>query len=544
MKNDLLVFCRWLFCSCALFCAGRLTAVSLDVTLVSPGQIRVDADLNPQTAVGAPWWHAGYFINTSPTPPPNTAVTDNYYKNTTGWRSWTSSAAGRAGSEVVVGGAGYYMHAALTQFNYYEPQEVLSVTWTTQAFVPSDCPDVTYSYYLSGTSILGTQYEVRKFAEGDEFGEVLWSGTVAYGATQHVSGVESDFCGEIVVLRFNPDAGDGGQWQEITPPPGPPPPPPDGPDGPGPQPPPPDVPEPPPPGPTPPNPPPPGPPPTGGGGGDSEIIEWVKDISETNRVQVKQNDVSNELLKQIRDNTEYASERLQKIDESAQILADDVNRRAEAEEAVASARPTSSAMLAAGSDAALQVHNAMGSVAYEVPDPELAEPAFQWSIMGSTWNFNPFDIPLVSAFGEWCKRIAAWVMAYYFFRWMLERVGRARVDVEQAPQTRGNTTVAGIGGQVTSFIGAGLITAVILSTVVTLYGLYRDGAVGTWDANGLFSATPFTGNMQVVDNGLWVLDQFFPIATALAVMASYLTFEFQVQVATAIAAAFKRFINP
>lgn len=406
------------------------------------------------------------------------------------------------------------------------------------------CEDVTYDYYLSGTSILGTQYKIVKFAEGDEFGTDIWTGVVAYGATQHITGIEENFCGTITVQRFDPNAGDGGQWQEITPPPGPVTPPPDGPDGPSDQPPPPDVPEPPPPGPTPPPVTPPGPPPTGGGGGDGEIIEWVKDISQTNRTQVAQNEVANELLKQIRDNTEYASERLQTIDESTQIIADDVNRRAEAEAAVSAQRPTSAAMIAAGAAAGAEVHGAMGTLTYEVPTPDIAEPAFQWSIAGTTWNFNPFDNSLIATFSEWAKTIAAWVIAYYFFRWMLDRVGRARVEVEQAPQTRGNTTVAGIGGQVTAFIGAGLITAAIFSTVTVLYGLMRDGAIGGWNISGLFTNTPFTGNITVVKNGLWVLEQFFPIATALTAMISYLTFEFQIQVATAIAAAIKRFINP
>jgi len=164
--------------------------------------------------------------------------------------------------------------------------------------------------------------------------------------------------------------------------------------------------------------------------------------------------------------------------------------------------------------------------------------------MGQTLDFNPFQIDEIDETAQWAKILAAWIIAYYFFRWLLTRIGRARVDVEHAPQTRGGQVIAGMGSQATAFVAAGLITAVVVSATATLYGMYRDGAIGGWGASTLFSDSPFTEGSAIVTGAIWVIEKVFPLQTALSTMLAYLTFELQVQVATAAATAIKRYLNP
>jgi len=409
------------------------------------------------------------------------------------------------------------------------------------------CPDYSYSFYLTG-SIMGTRYQVMKNpTNGDSV--IIGEFTLGYGQTEHVQGVIEDFCGTVTVQKYT--AGQENPWVDYVPPTTPPPTPPTPPL--------PSPPTPPTPPPTPPSegggsnggvppvnpptPPPPAPPPVGGGGGDAEVIEWAKDSNTVQRGISDRVDNANEYLRQIKDNTAYTAERAETMDENLQVIADDVVRKQEVEQAAIEATPNTSAMLIAGNAAAEGIQGAMGALTYETPEPSTSTPAFTWAVAGSTWSFNPFSVDLIETFASWVKSLIAWMMGYYFFRWAMDQVKDARRHVEIAPQTRGNT-VAGTGGQLSAFIGAGLITAVVLSMSLVIYGMWRDKTVGTTNLAGLFSGTPFTGQSGTVAQGLWVLDQFFPIATALSVMISYMTFAFQAEVATASAVAIKRFINP
>jgi len=411
------------------------------------------------------------------------------------------------------------------------------------------CPAQTYEYSLPGTYQPKTRYVI--FFEPDDGGEptVLHDVSVIWGISQTVTGTTPVACGTIRVQRFNPSLpGDGGNWENIPPPVTPPPPLPNPPPGPDPQPPPPDIPEPPPPAPPPPDVTPPGPPPTGGGGGDSEIIEWVKDISKTNRTQVEQNTVSNEYLKAIKDNTEYASERLKTIDESTQTIADDVKRKAAAEDAYRAQMPTTQDMVASAAQGVEATQSAMGTLNYTVPSVSTSAPnwtmAFTAGNASLNFSYDPFEKPWMNTASNWIRTFIAWALAYYFLRWCLDQLVSARRHVELAPQTRGNTVPGGFGGQVTAAIAAGIITATMVSMVLVIYAMWRDGAIGTFTVSNLFSSSPLVNAPDMIKKGLYVLEQLFPVTTAITCMINYMTFKFQVEASVVAAATFKRFINP
>lgn len=425
--------------------------------------------------------------------------------------------------------------------------------------IGEECPTVNYNYALSGVHPTGTEYIVTAMSDGAPVGNVLYNGTVPYRSTIYVTGTLLSFCGNIEVERRASNSfPDGVGWQPFTPPSTPPPPAPQPPPPPAPQPPPPDVPSPP----VSPNPPaPPAPPtdptapPAGGTGGDGEIIEWLKDSNKVQRgissrqdAQIQRQDIGNEYLKLIKNNGDYANERLQKIDESTQIIAEDVTRKAEAEAAYDAEMPTTQQMAEQGGVAASDVVGAMGALNYTVPTVPTSAPSFNMAFSAGgrsiSMNYDPFDMPWLNTACNWLRTVLAWLLAYYFLRWCLDQLVEARRHVELVPQTRGNTLPGGFGGQVTATIAAGIITATMLSMTIVLYGMWRDGAIFTFNVTNLFASNPFSSAPSIIQPGLYVLERIFPVSTALACMGNYMTFKFQVEASVAATAAIKRYINP
>jgi len=541
MKYDLRSFRRWLFCGLVYLFAtvGLRAALSISG---SQGSATVYAEVTAIVNQGGGSYLVTWSWNLVPdSGPPYTGVI----------ASLGGSNKFATGGGAPVSGSGSVSLVAGTEAGTgkkYTNLTINTTAWSAAQVLKiylDDplCPDVPYDFYLSGDSIMGTRYVViTEPTSGTP--AILAELTVGYGATEHVTGTATALCGTVKVQKNHP--GDESPWQDYTPPPGPPggppqsPPPPDGlptaPDSPtppnagG--------------GTTPPTPPAPSTPPVGGGGGDGEIIEWVKDTNEVNRGISTRVDVSNEYLRQIRDNTEYAADRLETIDENTQVIADDVKRKEAAEQAIKDATPTSAQMTESGVAAGAAVTDAMGTLTYTIPEPSTSEPNWTMTIMGNTMNYNPFSIAEFNEAASWMRRVAAWVLAYLFFQWALREVSTGFRSLDMMPQTRGNTVFAGTGGQATAAIAAALITALVVSTAVVLYAMLRDSSFGTMTMVTIFGDSPFSGETGIVAEAIWVMEKIFPISTALAVMAGYLTFSFQVSVAVAVAMAIKRWIFP
>jgi len=262
----------------------------------------------------------------------------------------------------------------------------------------------------------------------------------------------------------------------------------------------------------------------------------------------KRTDVSNEYLRQIKDNTGYTAERLVTIDENMQVLADDVKRKAEAEEAITQGTPTTMTLTEKGVDDGTIIMQSMGDWGDTAParvQPSENSSAFRWDVMGYVFEFNPFDIPLFNSYSFWVKSFISWILFYYYFRWCLDQIKSARRHVENAPQTRGNTVIAGMGGQATAAVAASIISAAIVSCTLVMYGMWRDQAFEGFNAINVFSDnSPIYVDSGAPAAGMWVLSKFFPLATIVALMWNYITFSFQVEVVVAVTAAYKRFINP
>jgi len=403
------------------------------------------------------------------------------------------------------------------------------------------CGDYEYSFYLSGDSIMGTRYQVLKEPDGGT-ATIIGEFTIGFGASEHVHGTIEDFCGAVRVLKFKPGSED--PWEDYTPPSGPPDSPPTPPPPPGNLPDPPEVPDAPGPGTNPTPPPTPGTPPSGGGGGDSEIIEWVKDTNVINRGISSRADVSNEYLKQIRDNTGYSADRLKTIDENTQVIADDVKRKADSEDAIKDATPTTSDMGAAGQAAAGAALEALGTLPSSNISATMTAPVFAITdpFTGHTFNMNPFTSDRFGPVALWLRKLALWLLVVGFAGWAALRGKETIVDIASAQQAKGNAVFAGTGGQATALIAAGLITVVVLAGIIGIV-VWKDTVLQ--GSGGSVTTIMGLNPMESAPAAcVWMIDQIVPVLTILAIAFVKVTFTFICTIAYVVAASIIRFIVP
>jgi len=111
-----------------------------------------------------------------------------------------------------------------------------------------------------------------------------------------------------------------------------------------------------------------------------------------------------------------------------------------------------------------------------------------------------------------------------------------------APQAKGNT-IAGTGGQITALIAAAAIT-VVISTGLVAIAAWRDTSLGGFTVADMIITSPLAGASGNVAKGLWLLDQVFPIQTAIAVVVARIFFQWAVAIAILIVSTVIRFLVP
>jgi len=139
---------------------------------------------------------------------------------------------------------------------------------------------------------------------------------------------------------------------------------------------------------------------------------------------------------------------------------------------------------------------------------------------GATVNFNPFAEGRMAPLAAWLRAATQWailgLLGYYIFTEIKATFGAAGAS----QQAKGNTIAAGTGGQATSLIAAGLITAAMVALATGLFA---------WGFNGITAGvlvTNMTTNplVAVPANIIWVIDQVFPVATAIAAFIARVSF--------------------
>ena len=410
------------------------------------------------------------------------------------------------------------------------------------------CGNVDYRFTVTNTSgVFAKKFVI--FAEPTGDGIVTTLDEFTLGPTQSVvkTGTVPNFCGEVKIYEL--------QGDEETPVPYAPP---FSPPGPGPFPDPSGLPPPPTPSPTPdpaPAPPSPAPDPTPSptpGTGTPDIIPTP---DPTNRDIYDANTALQ--LDAIRRNTEntatgvnstnkkldYANDRLKRIDDNiAAIEARDEYRSARQKD-IEDGIPGIDEMLARATAAAESVKSAAGTLpeAAVITVPSVSN-AFQISMLGQTYDLNPFSESRFGPLAAKFRALIAWFVVMSFGIWASKNAREVIASMLASPQTRGNT-VAGTGGQLTALLAAGLI-AVILSTGVVAVVAWKETSLGGFTVTEMLATNPLAGATGSFAKVFWALDQIFPVVTILTAVVARITFQWICVLALIVTAVAIRFINP
>lgn len=173
----------------------------------------------------------------------------------------------------------------------------------------------------------------------------------------------------------------------------------------------------------------------------------------------------------------------------------------------------------------------------EMPVLSIALPS---AFGGQTFNLNPFTNERFSLICAWHRRACEWLAIILFGFWASKQASSYIRGVNSAPQAKGNTVVAGTGGQATALIAASAITAVVLTGVVAVLSF----ATTNLGAGTLLSAVGIDPIDGLIGGSTWMLDQLFPLGAIVAYFSGRLIWHFAAGSAYAVAASFIRFIVP
>jgi len=159
---------------------------------------------------------------------------------------------------------------------------------------------------------------------------------------------------------------------------------------------------------------------------------------------------------------------------------------------------------------------------------------------GITVDFNPFREDRMGPLASWMRQAMAWLvlclLAYMVFNKTQETIQAASM----AQQAKGNTIAAGTGGQATSLIAAGLMTA---ATVVLVTGIFSY-AFGDITIPALISNLSANPLSTAPAHMIWVLDKVIPVATVLTAFIARISFPLYLQSLFAVYMTVVRWIVP
>lgn len=225
---------------------------------------------------------------------------------------------------------------------------------------------------------------------------------------------------------------------------------------------------------------------------------------------------------------------------------DAADRVAKKVESLEAAKPATSEMSAQGSAAKSQAEGIIGTAptglgytlsATGAPTLALAMPA---KFGGATFDLNPFQSDRFATVCAWFRTACAWLAIALLAGWVWTQLGDWVRGISSVQQAKGNTIAAGTGGQATSLLAAGLMTAAI---VISLTALLAWG-FGEINVPALVASVTTNPVATVPAGVLWMLDQVLPVSTLITCLVARVTFNMYAAAVYAGCAAVVRFIVP
>lgn len=214
---------------------------------------------------------------------------------------------------------------------------------------------------------------------------------------------------------------------------------------------------------------------------------------------------------------------------------------AEAEKAIAdAASATEGAAAKAGSDSAFASAGLPSPVSYSdgvAPNLSITFPA---AFGGAVVDLNPFSSERFGGVASWFRTATLWLAVVLFGQWFWGQLGDWIKGVATTQQAKGNTVVAGTGGQATALVAAGLMTTAIIAAIVTLLAFSFNG-IGVAFVNSSLAQNPLA---TMASGSLWMLNQLLPVSTLLSLLVAKVAFNMYAAPIFSGCAAIVRFIVP
>ena len=170
-------------------------------------------------------------------------------------------------------------------------------------------------------------------------------------------------------------------------------------------------------------------------------------------------------------------------------------------------------------------------------------PSFAFTIGGRAVNVNPFTSERFLVAVEWFRQALAWVTLVLLGRWVWQQMGEWIRGFSTVQQAKGNTVVAGTGGQATSLIAAGIITVIIVTGTTGLIG-WAFGDITLPSIATAVSANPFTDMSSSMPGAYWVLNKVFPVGLMVTALLARVTFNIYASTIFSGVMAAIRFVVP
>jgi hypothetical protein len=189
----------------------------------------------------------------------------------------------------------------------------------------------------------------------------------------------------------------------------------------------------------------------------------------------------------------------------------------DAEKAAFDAKPTDSAMAAAGEAAKTSAEGSLTGVVLPGAGGSSGSSAIPVLVSGggvigaevsTMWSaVLNFCSPLF----VWTKALVRWIVVVMYGLWVFREMDNKLVASMLLPQAKGNAVVGGTGAQVTGLAAAALISGVLLTVPAALWAAYQTPWGGLAGGISSMGSVPSSGFGEIVDRGFQWANLMLPL---------------------------------
>lgn len=237
--------------------------------------------------------------------------------------------------------------------------------------------------------------------------------------------------------------------------------------------------------------------------------------------------------------------KLSDIEENTGKSADYIDEQ----KALVEGNPSIGQMENAGASAAQQIESSYD--VYYVPtgiaDETGSENPAVWELefLGHTIDANPMNHPLIAECIYFTRKILFWFAFFWYAFNCFKEINELSRQSLQLQQAKGNAVLGGSGAQATAFTAATVITGILLTLPIALWGQF-DTSIGglTWGDLATTNPIDTAGTSAIIQAAVWLCLQFIPLQQLIGMWIGYMTLKTQGTALLAGVATLIRYVVP